>query len=340
MVAGGVGIGLILAWIFVQAHKRLPTDAPSDIALTLVEPYLIYWVAEQIHSSGVLAVVAAGLYMSSRNLTFLNSGSRVMGYSVWESFVFILNGVVFLIIGLQLPQIVDGLEASGIPLKTAIGYGVLVTGVIIIVRILSSYAALLATFIFRPAVAPRFASKKRIMMLPMLLGWTGMRGVVSLAAALAIPVQINGADFPYRNLILFITFVVILLTLVIQGLTLPILIKRSKVFDEISEEPDEEFRKKMKIGLREQSYLFLKDKYENEPENDVVMQKILQHWEEKTKAGDQTWMNDKIKSILIETLEVQRKYLTELNKDPEINEEIIRTQLYQIDLEEERLKIV
>jgi CPA1 family monovalent cation:H+ antiporter len=174
----------------------------------------------------------------------------------------------------------------------------------------------------------------------MLLGWTGMRGVVSLAAALAIPVQINGADFPYRNLILFITFVVILLTLVIQGLTLPILIKRSKVFDEISEEPDEEFRKKMKIGLREQSYLFLKDKYENEPENDVVMQKILQHWEEKTKAGDQTWMNDKIKSILIETLEVQRKYLTELNKDPEINEEIIRTQLYQIDLEEERLKIV
>jgi NhaP-type Na+/H+ or K+/H+ antiporter len=225
-------------------------------------------------------------------------------------------------------------------LKTAIGYGVLVTGVIIIVRILSSYAALLATFIFRPAVAPRFASKKRIMMLPMLLGWTGMCGVVSLAAALAIPVQINGADFPYRNLILFITFVVILLTLVIQGLTLPILIKRSKVFDEISEEPDEEFRKKMKIGLREQSYLFLKDKYENEPENDVVMQKILQHWEEKTKAGDQTWMNDKIKSILIETLEVQRKYLTELNKDPEINEEIIRTQLYQIDLEEERLKIV
>ncbi|MBP8250533.1 MAG: Na+/H+ antiporter, partial [Chitinophagales bacterium] len=95
--------------------------------------------------------------------------------------------------------------------------------------------------------------------------------------ALAIPVQINGADFPYRNLILFITFVVILLTLVIQGLTLPILIKRSKVFDEISEEPDEEFRKKMKIGLREQSYLFLKNKYENEPENDVVMQKILQH---------------------------------------------------------------
>lgn len=340
MVAGGVGIGLILAWVFVQAHRRLPTDAPSDMALTLVEPYLIYWVAEQIHSSGVLAVVAAGLYMSSRNLTFLNIGSRVMGYSVWESFVFILNGVVFLIIGLQLPQIVDGLEASGIPLKTAIGYGVLVTGVIIIVRILSSYAALLATFIFRPAVAPRFASKKRIMMLPMLLGWTGMRGVVSLAAALAIPVQINGADFPYRNLILFITFVVILLTLVIQGLTLPILIKRSKVFDEISEEPDEEFRKKMKIGLREQSYLFLKDKYENEPENDVVMQKILQHWEEKTKAGDQTWMNDKIKSILIETLEVQRKYLTELNKDPEINEEIIRTQLYQIDLEEERLKIV
>ncbi|WP_231424661.1 sodium:proton antiporter [Pedobacter sp. Leaf250] len=110
MVLGGTAIGLLLAWLFVQAHKRLPTDAPSDIALTLIEPYIMYWVAEQLHSSGVLAVVAGGLYMSSQRLIFLNSASRIRGSSVWESFVFILNGIVFLIIGLELPEIVDGIR--------------------------------------------------------------------------------------------------------------------------------------------------------------------------------------------------------------------------------------
>ncbi|HCX58891.1 MAG TPA: Na+/H+ antiporter, partial [Sphingobacterium sp.] len=95
MLVGGVGIGLLLGWFFIQAHKRLPTDAPSDIALTLIEPYFMYWIAEQFHSSGVLAVVAGGLLMSGQRLTFLNSTSRVRGLSVWESFVFILNGIVF-----------------------------------------------------------------------------------------------------------------------------------------------------------------------------------------------------------------------------------------------------
>ncbi len=113
MVIGGVGIGLLLAWIFVQAHKRLPTDASSDIAFTLIEPYFMYWVAEHIHCSGVLAVVSGGLFMSARRLEFLNSASRIQGFSVWESFVFILNGIVFLIIGLELPEIVGGPACKG-----------------------------------------------------------------------------------------------------------------------------------------------------------------------------------------------------------------------------------
>jgi len=231
MLVGGAGIGLLLAWLFVQAHKRLPTDAPSDIALTLIEPYFMYWIAEQLHSSGVLAVVCGGLYMSAKRLVFLNSSSRIKGYSVWESFIFILNGIVFLIIGLELPEITAGLKANGIPLKTAIGYGVLVTGVLIAARMISSYAALIATIIFRPSVQPHALSRKRRWLMPLLLGWTGMRGVVSLAAALAIPVTLEGGvAFPYRNLILFITFVVILLTLLVQGLTLPYFIKRTGFF--------------------------------------------------------------------------------------------------------------
>ncbi len=342
MVIGGAGIGLLLAWIFVQAHKLLPTDPPSDIALTLIEPYFMYWIAEQVHSSGVLAVVAGGLYMSAKRLVFLNSASRIRGYSVWESFVFILNGVVFLLIGLELPEVVNGLRAAGIPLNTAIGYGLLVTGVLIAARILSSYAALVATLIFRPEVIPRASLNRRRWMMPLLLGWTGMRGVVSLAAALAIPVTMdNGTAFPQRNLILFITFVAILLTLVIQGLTLPYLIRRTRLFDGIfAGENEAATKKKMKQGLKQHVYEFMKHKYETEMIGHSGMELILKQWEERSKADNDSWMTDKTRGIFIEMLEAQREYLTELNKDPEINEEIIRHQLYQLDLEEERLKMV
>ncbi|KFC20281.1 Na+/H+ antiporter [Chryseobacterium sp. FH1] len=340
MVIGGAGIGLLIAWLFVQAHKRLPTDAPSDIALTLIEPYLMYWIAEQVHSSGVMAVVCGGLYMSLKRLVFLNSASRIQGYSVWQSFVFILNGIVFLIIGLELPEIVSGIRAEGIPLRTAIGYGILVTGILIVARMISSYTALISTIIFRPSVQPHASSRARRWLMPLLLGWTGMRGVVSLAAALAIPVTLdNDEAFPHRNLILFITFIVILLTLLVQGLTLPYLIRKTGFFDgAFAEESEKVTKLKMKQGLKTHVYEVLKDKYENKYQGNVIIEKTLKQWEERTKVNDENWMNRETKQIFIEILDSQREYLTELNKDQDINEEIIRQQLYQIDLEEERLK--
>lgn len=342
MVIGGPAIGLVLAWIFVQAHKRLPTDASSDIALTLIEPYLMYWVAEQFHCSGVLAVVFGGLYMSNKRMIFLNSTSRIRGYSVWESFVFILNGIVFLIIGLELPEIVGGLRSEGIPLRTAIQYGVLVTGILIAARIVSSYAAMIATLVFRPGVAPRASSTKRRLMMPLVLGWTGMRGVVSLAAALAIPITLeNGLPFPNRNLILFITFVVILLTLLVQGLTLPYVIRYLRPFDDfINEEKENQARQEIKQKLRLHVYYFLKNKHENELNSHAGIERMLKHWEEKNKSDETEWMNEKNKAVFIEMLESQRQFLSELNKDLSIDEELIRHQLYQIDLEEERIKMI
>ena len=342
MVIGGAGIGLVLAWIFVKAHKWLPTDAPSDIAMTLIEPYLMYWVAEEMHSSGVLAVVAGGLYMSAHRLMFLNSTSRVRGFSVWESFVFLLNGMVFLLIGLSLPEVVKGLRSEGIALSTAIGYGLLVTLVLIVARMISSYAALIATLIFRPSVMPHASSRRRRWLMPLLLGWTGMRGVVSLAAALAIPVTLdNGEAFPQRNLILFITFVAILLTLLVQGLTLPYFITRTRFFDGVfNEEEEETARQRMKRGLKQHIYEFLKSKYETDFKGNAGMEKFIQQWEERAKATDDSWMNQKTLPIFLELLESQRQYLAELNKDPDVDEEIIRQQLYQIDLEEERLRMV
>lgn len=341
MVIGGAGIGLLLGWLFVEAHKRLPTEATSDIALTLIEPYFMYWLAEQLHASGVLAVVCGGLFMANRRLLFLNSSSRVRGVNVWESFVFILNGLVFLLIGLELPEIVEGLRADGTPLGTAIGYGVLVTAVLIVARIISSYAAMISTLLFRPSVAPRMRSRGDRWRLPLLLGWTGMRGVVSLAAALAIPVTLSGGTaFPQRHLILFITFVVILLTLVVQGLTLPYFIRRTRLFDTGPEGPPEDNgHHRVRKGLHAHGLEFLRGKVHAELPEHAGLRRMMEHWETKANTGTFEHAGPYMREVVLEMLESQRQHLMELNRDPKMDEEIIRQELYLIDLEEERLRM-
>lgn len=341
IVGGGAGIGLLLGWLFAEAHRRLPTDAPSDIAFTLVEPYFLYWVAEELHCSGVLAVVAGGLFLAVRRTRFLSSASRLHGYSVWESLVFILNGLVFLLIGLELPEIVGGLRAQGTALSTAIGYGVLVTAVLVLARIISSYAALVATLVFRPSVAPRTRSPRQRWLMPLVLGWTGMRGVVSLAAALAIPVTLaDGTAFPQRNLILFITFTVILLTLVVQGLTLPYIIRRTRLFDGApSDHPDRDDRQRVQQGLREHALAFLKGKVDGARPGHADLQRLLDHWGAKTERVSAGPANEGARQLMLDLLESQRHLLDEMNKDLTIDEAVIRQELYLIDLEEVRLRL-
>jgi CPA1 family monovalent cation:H+ antiporter len=228
-------------------------------------------------------------------------------------------------------------------LQSAIGYGVLVTGVLIAARMISGYAALIATILFRPSVIPHASStRRRRWLMPALLGWTGMRGVVSLAAALAIPITLDdGTAFPHRDLILFITFVAILLTLVVQGLTLPYFIKRSRLFDGIFEEKqDEETEQKIRQGLREHTFKFLENKIKTEGKEHQGLQKLLHHWKLKAQVANDESMNEITKTLQFELLACQREYLMKLNQDPSISEEIIRVQLYQIDLEEERLKLL
>jgi CPA1 family monovalent cation:H+ antiporter len=341
MVVSGIAIGLIFGWVFMQAHKRLPTDASSDIALTLIEPYFLYWVAEQVHSSGVLAVVTGGLFLSNKRLTFLSSSSRVKGYSFWDAFIFILNGIVFMLIGLELPEIVTGLRAEGTSLNSAIAYGIWVTVILIMARIISSYVALIATLIFRPGVAPSRNNPRRMWRVPLLLGWTGMRGVVSLAAALAIPPLLeNGTPFPHRNLILFITFMVILLTLLTQGLTLPYFIRRTKLFEFSNDLPEEELKKKVRNGLALHTINLLKERNKNGHETDPHLQRMISQWEAKLNQSENPFMSTEARQNYLALLESQRQFLAGLNKDDELDEEIIRLQIYQIDLEEERVRLL
>jgi len=337
MVLGGALIGLVLGWVFLQAHRKLPTDAPSDIAFTLIEPYILYWIGEHLHSSGILAVVFGGLYLSNHRLVFLNSTSRIKGYSVWESFVFILNGLVFLLIGLDMPEILAGLREKGIPLSTAIQYGVWVSILLIVVRIISSFFALFATYLFRRQTFNTM-NREGMWKRPFVLGWTGMRGVVSLAAALAIPVQLNnGQDFPQRNLILFITFVVIVLTLLLQGLTLPYILKRTAAFMNF-EDDAEKVTKKIRRELYAHSVNVLKNNYAEYLAQRPSLAATLSQWEDKMQMVDDEKMDVEHRRIYLELLQHQRNFLIDRNKDPDLDEEVIRNQIYLIDLEEEKIK--
>ena len=242
-----------------------------------------------------------------------------------------------MLIGLDMPEILSGLHEKGIPISTAVKYGIWVTVLLIVVRIISSFFALFATYLFRRQTfnrIPREGMWKR----PFILGWTGMRGVVSLAAALAIPVTLNnGQGFPQRNLILFITFVVIVLTLLIQGLTLPYILKRTSSFMNFDDDSDK-VMKRVRKELYTHSVDVLKNKYAGYIARKPLLADMLKQWEHKMQIADDEIIDTEHREIYLELLEHQRNFLIERNKDPELDEEVIRSQLYLIDLEEEKIK--
>lgn len=336
MLFGGVGIGLLVGWLFMQLHKVLPTDVNIDMALSLLTPYAMYIVAEETHSSGVLAVVSGGLMMSYNRFNFLSGRSRIRGFNFWESTSFILNGLVFILIGLDLPEIVAGL--GGTSMKEAIGYGVLITVSLIVVRVLSCYAAVITTLIMRNfiTVADR---ENPGWTTPLVLGWTGMRGVVSLAAALSIPIQLaNGVPFPQRNLILFITFVVILLTLVVQGLTLPLVIRTFNLVEKDYIKPEEKVDAFIEKEFAALALQYLKEKLTEEELSKPIYKKLIDLNASKLAGDGAATISEPVKDLYRAILERQRKWLVEKNrKTMTLDEDIVRKHLYYLDHEEERL---
>lgn len=339
MVAGGVGTGLLIGFIFMKAHKLLPTDANVDIILTFVTPYAMYIAAEEVHGSGVLAVVSGGLLLSYHRHRFLGGSSRLRGENVWQSFVFLLNGIVFLMIGLDLPEIVSGLKAEGIGFYEATGFGLLISFVLIAGRMIAAYGAVIVTKIASWFIT--VADKNPGFKAPLIMGWTGMRGVVSLAAALSIPVAFDdGMIFPHRNLILYLTFIVILVTLVLQGLTLPALIKKIKLQAFNDHIPEEEAEALLRKGIAEESLHYLHQHHKTQLEQSPWLQNLAQQWQNQL-AGDASAIVPKeVQLVYKNILEKQRQLLLHTNKkEQRIDEEIVRKLLHQIDLEEEKLHI-
>jgi Na+/H+ antiporter len=337
MLIGGVGIGLAVGWIFMKVHKFLPTDTNTDIVLSLVTPYFMYMAAEEVHASGVLAVVCGGLLLSNKRHFFLSSSSRLSGINVWDSLCFVLNGLVFTLIGLALPEITAGLE--GVSISAAIGYGVLITVVLILGRILAAYGAVIVTLIARNFITVADGRNPGLRA-PLVIGWTGMRGVVSLAAALSIPIHLaDGTAFPQRNLILFITFIVILLTLLLQGLTLPYLIKKANLPHFDQKIPAEETEKLIRKQLADHALLQLRTDFSEQLNNQPFLQQIARKFEGAGQLIDETELAKEAKTVYLEIINRQRKWLLQKNSQEEsVDEEIIRKHLRYLDLEEERLR--
>ncbi|MDF7815619.1 Na+/H+ antiporter [Hymenobacter sp. YC55] len=340
----GTLIGVALGFLFYAIHRWLPTTPSMDVALTLVTPYSMYYMAEHFHYSGVLAVVSGGLLLSSKRNTMLTYRSRIESVNVWTVLSFIFNGFIFLLIGLQLPSITQ--QLGNITLGRAIGYGLLVSLVLIVARLLCAFGASLFT---------RFASRFITVgdanpgwKLPIITGWAGMRGVVSLAAALSVPLLTpQGQPFPYRDLILFITFVVILVTLVFQGLTLPWLIEKLNLEDKYTIIPEERQELLVQKKLAQLALRYLEENHgpgtlPNDYLHNLRMRLqldehfLVQQLEDGSHTREETLQQ--FQHSYLKLLNQQRDLLHEMNRRADFDEEVIRKYLALLDLEEYKVR--
>ena len=223
-VVGGIGIGMIVGFLVAETRKRVD-NPPVEVTISLMTGYFAFIPATAASASGVIAVVTAGVYLGWRTPELTSVESRLQGEAIWNIVSFVLNALVFTLVGLQLSGILDTL--TGISAARLTWYAVLVTGTVIVTRI-----------VWLPIFARRSHGKPFTH--TFLISWAGMRGAVSLAAALAIPLATDaGSPFPHRDLIIFLTFTVILGTLVLQGLTLPAVIRWLRIEPDHSEEEED-----------------------------------------------------------------------------------------------------
>jgi monovalent cation/hydrogen antiporter len=224
VVVGGAGVlvGLAGGWLIVQVSKRI-RDPFILILFSLVSPYLVWLPAESLQVSGVLAAVTAGLYTGYYAPTALRANARLSAYAVWQTWVLLLNGLAFILLGLQLRTVLSGF--SGERLVSMVGLGLLVSLVVMVVRIIWVFPSAYLPRVLIPAIGRADPMPPPSALF--VIGWSGMRGVVSLATALALPLATSdGVAFPFRGELIFLAFIVVLVTLVLEGFTLGPLIRR------------------------------------------------------------------------------------------------------------------
>ncbi len=344
LVAGmGIFIGLLIAAIIYLIHRFLPTDSVIDTAISLISPYIMYLAAEHFEYSGVLAVVSGGLFLSKHSHQFLNFDSRLQLQSVWNTIIFLLNGTVFILIGMQIPFILQGMEDYSA--WQVLGYAFIISLATVAIRILWVYPA---TYL------PRFFSRRIREKEPkpnpktvFIVAWSGMRGVVSLASALTIPIALENREvFPHRNLILFLTFSVILFTLVFQGVTLPYLIR---ILNIPADNKEDENRLMLNKDLALTVVRHLDDNYREELENSEMHQRLRERYDRlqqeaerhiESRDGHRTARQSvrRMRVLMLEMIKVQRQQLTQYDLEDRYPDELLRNKENELDLEEARIR--
>jgi CPA1 family monovalent cation:H+ antiporter len=331
---GGIAIGVVIGLVTGEILRRLD-DPPVEVLISIVIPFAAYLPADVLDLSGVLAAVAAGLVIGSRLGKILTPTSRVMWLTTWKMIGFVLNGFVFVLIGLELPQILEGLGDR--PPLQILGLAALVSGVVVVTRLVWVFASSLLPGSPRRVLAkrdPRLATR-----LTFVVGWSGLRGAVSLAAALALP-----ANFPERNLILLLTFAVILVTLVGQGLSLPMVLGWAR-WDGIEPNGDEATSARTaayQAGLDEigrartewPTHQPLFDRLES------GLQDRTRHLATEDPVETADRRQERIEHEVIQQgiIAAQRTAVIELRDGGEINDETLRAIERELDLEELRME--
>jgi Na+/H+ antiporter len=341
-VAGGIGVGVIVGWLIAEIRRRID-DPVVEIVVTLATGYCAYLPAEQLGASGVLAAVTAGIYVGWRAPELTSGATRLLGFSFWEVLVYLLNAVLFILVGLQLHPILRGV--TGHSLGTLIGLAITMSALVIVVRMIWLFTVPYVVRLLdrRPGqVERRVDARQRLV-----LGWGGMRGAVSLAAALALPFQTQaGGAFPQRNVIVFLTFSVIFATLVVQGLTLPALIRRLQTIgDEIEQKEELQARLDATDAALERLRELANEDWARE---DTVerLQGLYEYRRRRLSARAGLAEDDGYEErslhyqrLVRELLEAQRRAIVRLRNEGAISNDVMHRVERDLDLEDSRLEI-
>ena len=342
---GGVLVGVAVGWVIGEVRRRV-TDINTELTISLFSAYGAFIPAQELGVSGVLAAVTCGVYLGFRAPEIASPESRMQSNGIWTTLTFLLNAALFILIGLQLPSIVDGLE--GRPAGEVIGYAAAVCAAVIVVRFAWNFlmTVLIRTLDRRPSQLARRANWR----VRVVGGWAGMRGAVSLAAALSLPLQTDsGAPLPGRDLVLFITFALILVTVVGQGLTLPWLIRTLHATEDGTEEQNEELRARLSIARAALDRIGELEGEDWTREDSIERVRRLYEFRQrrfKVQAGkvedDEEGIEERslrYQRMMHEIYAAQRHALLVLRNERQISSEVMRRVERELDLEETRLEV-
>ena len=331
---GGILIGLVVGWIAVWVRTRID-DTPVEVTISLLTPYAAYLPAEALGVSGVLAAVIAGLFIGRRSSQIMGSEARLAGRATWESLVFLLNGVVFLSIGFQIASISREMDRTTLLQLAAVG--ILVSIALIAVR---------ALWVIGMSVRELLSDDQRRTRLreSVVLSWAGMRGVVSLAAALALPVSLPGSTLPARDAIIVITFTVILVTLVGQGLTLPLVIRALGLGSDDDEGHEESHARQ---ELTDQALRRINELEKKWPTHKPLIDQLRASYQHRAEHEEQLHEapGNEAEQELVEhrqirsdVIDAQRDALREMRDRGAIDDDVLRSIERELDLEEIRME--